>query len=278
MLDGAGRMCDKTRMAEWFAHSSDTHGFKNVRHSNVYENVVAQVEEGILSDRLKPGDRLPSERKLTEVFQTSRRTLREAMRVLEQKGLIEIRIGSKGGAFVTDRSSDRMKESLSLLIRQKKIRYESLVEFRYELEGNVAVLAAERALPAEVEALKNLLEETKRLAEAGLESSNEFNDQETRLHLYLSHIGKNPLYEVILETIHEVLVFPSFKVVRVDQEYLRTAYQDWVAIVRAIEKRQAARAGNLMRQHLEWFSRYHRAKGELFDGKSWRIVRKKTGH
>jgi DNA-binding FadR family transcriptional regulator len=263
-------------MGEWFAHSTDKHVFKNVKHSNVYENVVAQIEEGILSDRLKPGDRLPSERKLTEVFQTSRRTLREAMRVLEQKGLVEIRIGSKGGAFVTDRSSDKMRESLSLLIRKKKIRYESLVEFRYELEGNVAVLAAERALPGEVETLNSLLAETKRLAEAGLATRNEFNDQETRLHLYLSHIGKNPLYEVILQTIHEVLVFPSFKVVKVDQEYLRKAYQDWVAIVRAIEKKQAARAGTLMRKHLEWFSRYHRARGEIFDGKSWRIMRKKA--
>ena len=263
-------------MGEWFAHSPDKQVFINVKHSHVYENVVGQIEEGIFSDRLKPGDRLPSERKLTEVFQTSRRTLREAMRVLEQKGLIEIRIGSKGGAFVTDRSSDRMKESLSLLIRKKKIRYESLVEFRYELEGNGAVLAAQRALPGEVETLKNLLTETKRLVDAGLATRNEFNDQETRLHLFLSRIGKNPLYEVILETIHEVLVFPSFKVVKVDQEYLRRAYQDWVAIVRAVEKKQAARAGTLMRKHLEWFSRYHRATGEIFDGTSWRIVRKKA--
>jgi DNA-binding FadR family transcriptional regulator len=264
-------------MEEWFAHSSDKPVFKNVKHSNVYQDVVAQIEEGILSDRLTPGDRLPSERKLTEVFKTSRRTLREAMRVLEQKGLVEIRIGSKGGAFVTDNSSDRMKESLSLLIRKKKIRYEGLVEFRYDLEGNVAALAAARALPAEVETLKVLLDETRRLMEAGLAAKDQFNDQETKLHLFLSRIGKNPLYEVILETIHEVLVFPSFQVVKVDKDYLRTAYQDWVAIVRAIEKKQASRAGNLMRKHLEWFSKYHRARGELFDGTRWRVEGKKAG-
>jgi GntR family transcriptional regulator, transcriptional repressor for pyruvate dehydrogenase complex len=262
-------------MGEWSYHSSNNQVFKKVAHSNIYQAIVLQVEERILSDHLKPGDRLPSERKLTEVFQTSRRTLREAMRILEQKGLVEVRVGSKGGAFVTDRSSDRMKESLSLLIRQKKIPYESLVEFRYELEGKVAALAAERALPAEVATLKALLEDAKRLAAAGLKESDRFNDLETQLHLHLSHIGKNPLYEVILQTIHEVLVFPSFKVVKVDQEYLRQALEDWVVMVKAIERKQATRAGALMREHLERFSRYHRLDGEYFDGKTWRVARKK---
>ena len=250
--------------------------FEIVKHSNVYQKVVDQIEEVILSDRLKPGDRLPSERKLTEVFQTSRRTLREAMRVLEQKGLIEIKTGSKGGAFVTDHSSDKMKESLSLLIRKKKIRYESLVEFRYELEGSIAGLAAERATPGEVEILKGLLAETGRLSESGLAASDQFNDQETELHLYLSHICKNPLYEVILESIHEVLVFPSFKFVSVDREYLLEAYRDWSRIVKAIEKKQAGRAVSLMRGHLERFSRYHKSHGEIFDGQNWKIVGNKA--
>jgi GntR family transcriptional regulator, transcriptional repressor for pyruvate dehydrogenase complex len=249
--------------------------FKKVTHSNIYQDIVVQIEERILSDHLMPGDRLPSERKLTEVFQTSRRTLREAMRILEQKGLIEVKVGSKGGAVVTDRSSDRMRESLSLLIRKKKIPYESLVEFRYEMEGKVAALAAERALPAEITTLKGLLADVRRLEEEGLGQSDRFNALETRLHLYLSHIGKNPLYEVILETIHQVLVFPSFKVVKVDQEYLRQALEDWVAMIKAIERKQATRAEALMREHLERFSRYHRARGEIFDGKSWRIVGKK---
>ena len=252
--------------------------FEIVKRSNVYQKVVDQVEEVILSDRLKPGDRLPSERKLTEVFQTSRRTLREAMRVLEQKGLIEIKTGSKGGAFVTDHSSDKMRESLSLLIRKKKIRYESLVEFRYELEGSIAGLAAERATPGEVDTLKSLLAETARLSESGLSASSQFNDQETELHLYLSHICKNPLYEVILETIHEVLVFPSFKFVSVDKEYLLEAYRDWSHIVKAIEKKQVSRAGSLMRAHLERFSRYHRTHGEIFDGQNWQITGKKASH
>jgi DNA-binding FadR family transcriptional regulator len=165
-----------------------------------------------------------------------------------------------------------VRESLSLLIRKKKIRYESLVEFRYDLEGSIAGLAAARAAPNEVEILRSLLAETGRLSEGGLAGSSQFNDRETELHLYLGHICKNPLYEVILETIHDVLVFPSFKFVSVDREYLLEAYQDWSHIVKAIEKKQAGRAVSLMRAHLERFSRYHQSHGEIFDGQNWKIV------
>ena len=246
--------------------------FQSVRQTCVYQKVVDQIEEAILSDRLKAGDRLPSERALTGEFQTSRRTLREAMRVLEQKGLIEIKTGSKGGAFVADHSSDRMRESLSLLIRKKKIPYESLVEFRGELEGAIAALAAQRATAKDLLALRGLLQQAQGAAQDGLGSSEQFNSQETALHLYLGQVCRNPLYDAILRTIHEVLVSPSFQFLTVDEEYLLQAYQDWVGIVKAVEKKQASRARALMRDHLERFSRYHHRHQEFFDGSGWRIA------
>lgn len=249
--------------------------FQTVRQTCVYQKVADQIEEAILSDRLKAGDRLPAERSLTGVFQTSRRTLREAMRVLEQKGLVEIKTGSKGGAFVTDRSSDKMRESLSILIRKKKIPYESLVEFRFELEGAVAALAAERAKAEDLAALKGLLQEAERSSEEGLAAGDRFNSQETALHLCLGQICRNPLYEAILRTIHEVLVSPSFKFLRIDEPYMLEASRDWSQIVKAIEKRQAGRARALMRGHLERFSRYHRLHREVFDGEGWHIL---AGH
>jgi GntR family transcriptional regulator, transcriptional repressor for pyruvate dehydrogenase complex len=267
-------------MVEWFNQfgESEREGnvFETVKRSCVYEKVVDQVEEAILSDRLGPGSRLPSERKLTEVFHASRRTLREAMRVLEQKGLIEVRTGSKGGAFVTDRSSDRMRDSFSILIRKKKIPYENLFEFRMEIESEIAGLAARRASPRSMKALKDLLADIGGLAANGLASREEFNAQETKLHLTLGLMCGNPLYEVILGIIHEILVFPSFKVVHVDERYLREAHRDWSAIVGAIAKRQSALSRSLMRRHLKRFSRYHRLRGEVFDGRGWKIEAKST--
>lgn len=251
--------------------------FEVVQHSYAWQKVVDQIEEAILSERLQAGERLPSERKLTETFKTSRLTLREAMRVLEQKGLLEIKTGSKGGAFVTDHSFDRMAESLSLLIRKKKLRYESLVEFRRELEGDIAALAAERASPGELRALKALLQQTERLARQGLAAGEQFNALETKLHLHLGRLCRNPLYEVILGSIHEVLVSPSFKFLAVDEAYLLQAYQDWVQIAKAVERKQTGRARALMQEHLSKFSRYHRRYREFFDGRGWHLATRAAG-
>ena len=68
---------------------------QKINHKRAFQLVEEQLEEAILSGRIKPGDKLPPERDLVEDLATSRRSLREAMRVLEQKGLIEIKLGVK---------------------------------------------------------------------------------------------------------------------------------------------------------------------------------------
>ena len=71
--------------------------FRAAKQSRIFQDIVDQIQEAILDGRFKAGDMLPSERELKEMFQTSRGTLREALRVLEQKGLIEIKLGVGGG-------------------------------------------------------------------------------------------------------------------------------------------------------------------------------------
>ena len=74
--------------------------FRVASQNRVFQDVVAQVQEAILKGKLKTGDMLPSERELKAMFDTSRATLREALRVLEERGLIEIRTGVHGGVLV----------------------------------------------------------------------------------------------------------------------------------------------------------------------------------
>ena len=81
------------------------------------------------------GQTLPSERNLKEMFQISRGTLREALRVLEQKGLVEIRKGHRGGIFVKEINADSMTESLGLFVQSQRITMEEISEFRQDLEG-----------------------------------------------------------------------------------------------------------------------------------------------
>src|SRR5882762_8280145 len=96
--------------------SGDTEMFKVVSSSRISQSIVEQVKVLIRQGRLTPGDRLPSERDLCDRFGVSRVTVREALRMLEAGGLVEIRVGAKGGAFVTTPTPERIGEGLADLL------------------------------------------------------------------------------------------------------------------------------------------------------------------
>ncbi|MBW2297456.1 MAG: FadR family transcriptional regulator, partial [Deltaproteobacteria bacterium] len=112
--------------------------FHAASQNRIFQDIVDQIQEAILEGRLQTGDILPSERDLKEMFNTSRGTLREALRVLEQKGLIEIKLGVGGGSVVKEVSVDKISESLALLIRTQRVSLNHLAEFREAVEGIIA--------------------------------------------------------------------------------------------------------------------------------------------
>jgi len=95
----------------------DNNMFQEAKQNRIFQDVIVQIQEAILQGKLKAGDKLPPERELKEMFKTSRGTLREALRVLEQKGLIRIKTGVNGGAIVKPLTTHQVSESLALLIR-----------------------------------------------------------------------------------------------------------------------------------------------------------------
>ena len=87
--------------------------FSPVSMGRISEVIVEQIRLLMRQGQLKPGDRLPPERDLCERFGVSRVTVREALRMLESSGLVEIRVGARGGAFVTAPSSNRVGEAVT---------------------------------------------------------------------------------------------------------------------------------------------------------------------
>src|SRR3954454_22272691 len=122
-----------------------------------FDHIVGQVRDQIASGGIAPGERLPSERDLGVAFGVSRTTLREALRALEAQGVIEIRTGSRGGAFVAEPSSELVAAALGALLRFRSATARELAEFREPFEAENAGWGARRADPAALAELEHIV-------------------------------------------------------------------------------------------------------------------------
>jgi len=123
-----------------------------LRPQRVSDEVVQRIRSLILSKKLKAGDRLPSERSLAEHFQIGRLTLREALRILEERGLVQIKKGGTGGVFVAGADAGR-KEPVSIIMDHLELdgtTPKEITEARHVLGNAVAELAVENATKKDV--------------------------------------------------------------------------------------------------------------------------------
>jgi GntR family transcriptional regulator, transcriptional repressor for pyruvate dehydrogenase complex len=230
--------------------------FRAAKQSRIFQDVVEQIQDAIIDGRLKIGDRLPAERELKEMLQTSRSTLREALRVLEQKGLIEIKLGMGGGAVVRAVSSDMVAESLDLMIRSQHVSLRHIAEFRERVEGDVVVLATQRMQPADKTALHQLLGDARQCAARGSDAISDFLTVDKNIHLRFAKITANPIYISILKTVHENLRRYFEEFLTMDETEMRENLQDLEDIVAAMERGDAETAGSIVRGHVSRFNGY----------------------
>jgi len=230
--------------------------FKKATKSRVFQDVVDQVQEAILSGRLRAGDRLPAEREMVDMFQTSRGTLREALRVLENKGLIEIRLGVAGGAVVRAIGTDRVSESLALLIRTQAVPLDELAEFREGVEGNVAALAARRATAEDGAHLRELMAEARAFYEQGVEAWEAFVGVDRRIHSAIARISRNAIYAFVLQSVHDNIPPYYERYLQSSASVLAENYQDLCALTAAIEAGDPAAARRAAQTHVRRFHRY----------------------
>src|SRR5664279_177924 len=139
------------------ALTENTHIFVPAQRVRSFDHIVDQIREAISSGGIAPGERPPSERDLGVAFGVSRTTLREALRALEAQGVIEIRTGSRGGAFVAEPSSELVAAALGALLRFRSATARELAEFRVPFEAENAAWAARRADPAALAELEHIV-------------------------------------------------------------------------------------------------------------------------
>src|SRR5437899_5843906 len=119
--------------------------FTPIRQARASGEIVSQIERAIFDGELQTGDRLESERELAERFGVSSITVRDALRVLEARGLVHVKVGASGGALVSDTNVDQVAESISTMIQLRRMTLSGVAEARTVVRTGTCELAAERA-------------------------------------------------------------------------------------------------------------------------------------
>jgi GntR family transcriptional regulator, transcriptional repressor for pyruvate dehydrogenase complex len=161
-----------------------------------YELIVEQINVLCLEKNLKPGDRLPSERDLASLFGVSRNSIREALKDLATKGIIEIRQG--GGSYLAPSKRDMLGNELRThLDETEALLIDEMLELRRAFEVEAASLAAQRATSENLEAIKNALTQMAAAAEdpeVGVQADLDF-------HLQVAVATKNQLLIDLMGTL-----------------------------------------------------------------------------
>lgn len=219
--------------------------YKAIRSGRLYEQIVEQIERQILAGELQVGDRLPSERELAEHFEVSRTAVREAVKALQEKGLVAAHAGR--GTFVTNGTSEAVRQSLGLMLRIDQAGGAAvLVEVREILEPEIAYLAAMRASHEHVAAMRAAVEGM----DKSLNDIDDFIGGDLDFHLALAQATQNALILTLINPIVDLLQEQRKNIFRVKGGPERGQFHH-KRILDAVERRDPEAAREAMRAHLE---------------------------
>jgi len=218
--------------------------YQEVKRGRLYEEIVNQIQDLIVQERLQPGNKLPPERQLIEQFGVSRTVVREAIRALEEKGLVEVKHGI--GVYVSQLSSDSVSESIALLFQVRKSSLMALHEVREILEVEIAGLAAERATAED----KEEMEEVLRYAAKVLDSTEESLEADLRFHGLLAKATYNEVLPILLNPLAELLR-ESRRVGMEPPGSAEAPLQGHWEIFKAVKNKDKEQAREAMRRHLQ---------------------------
>jgi GntR family transcriptional repressor for pyruvate dehydrogenase complex len=224
--------------------------YKAIRAGRLYEQIVEQIEQRILTGDLKVGDQLPPERDLAEQFGVSRTAVREAVKALSEKGLVKIQPGR--GTFITDRTSRAVRHSLGLMV---KIGHPEgsgyLVEVREILEPEIAARAAERATPENLAAMY----EAVATMDTAMQDADTFIEADLDFHLALAEATQNSLVPTLLDSIIDLLREDRTRVFLTVTGGAARGQFHHKRILDAVTRHDPEAARHAMRDHLEQIRR-----------------------
>jgi DNA-binding FadR family transcriptional regulator len=176
---------------------------KPARVQRTFEEVVNQVRGQLARGELVPGERLPPERVLAARLNVSRSALREGLRTLEMAGIVELRKGRAGGAFITRGNQQVVSESMADLLRLGNVSWPDLTEARIWIEAIIVRAACERATQEDYDALEDNIRQARQLFDEGQLTKK--TDVLIEFHNILARATGNPVLAMITSTLTEML-------------------------------------------------------------------------
>lgn len=220
--------------------------FTPVRAGRISALVADQIRTLILEGRLQQGDRLPSERELAERFGVSRVTVRDALRILEVAGLIEVRLGASGGAFVTAPSANIVAEGIANMLMTAAVTPDEVVESRLVLELGIVSLAAARATEEDLAELRRICDASAQAFRDGAYDTN----LSRQFHARLATAAHNTAVDMIAASFRGPLSLRDVRAREPAQHARERTVREHDAVARALEARDAPRAREAMAEHL----------------------------
>jgi GntR family transcriptional repressor for pyruvate dehydrogenase complex len=216
---------------------------KAVTKTRLHEQIVSQIQALIEKGRLKHGDQLPPERELAAIFKVSRHSVREAIRILEQKNILKSRPGS--GTFIILEDESSVVEFLAKAIHREKNTLSEIFEFRELLEPQVAGLAALNATGKDILALEDLLDRQQKERDNIIASK----ELDEKFHLALAKATGNSVLMQVVELFSHILL-------KSRDEYSQSPHRNKLSIqghqeiLGAVKDGDPAAAKKLMASHL----------------------------
>lgn len=221
--------------------------FQPVTVDRVSQVIVDQIKVLLREGKLNAGDRLPSERDLCVRFGVSRVTVREALRVLEANGLIEIRVGARGGAFVASPTRERLGEGLAELMTLAPLTPANITEARTVIEVGILPFVVERATEQDIAALRRIIDE----GYDALSRDAYTMVLSAKFHVAIAACAHNPAIEMLVQSFHGPMLLSLRQAQIVAPAMGRRGTDEHAALVDAIEKRDIQAAIEVMTTHLD---------------------------
>ena len=215
------------------------------RTARVSDNLADRIKRQISSGKLTAGEKLPAEREMARRYKTSRVSVREAYRSLEELGLLAIRRGADGGAFINEMGHDAVQRSLSLVLKLGRTSHEELTEARLLIEPPIARLAARRATAEDIAKLRLVLERQ----EAALARNGHFRPHSLLFHRAVAECAGNLPLQTLMNSLSDLIleIVTAIDTPRPVKEGICRFHR---AIFEAIERHDEVAAQQLMLEHI----------------------------